>query len=115
MMIFLGRSSVVISSDTRAPLRRKYIEQFKAGEIEFIFNYGVLTTGFDAPKTENIVICRPTFSDVLYEQIVGRGLRGPKFGGTATCTIIDFCDNYFRFGDQQAYKRFENSWYQPIN
>lgn len=115
MMNFLGRSSVVISSDTRAPLRRKYIEQFKAGEIEFIFNYGVLTTGFDAPKTENIVICRPTFSDVLYEQIVGRGLRGPKFGGTETCTIIDFCDNYFRFGDQQAYKRFENSWYQPIN
>jgi len=110
IMNFIGRSAVVVSSDTRKPLRRKYIEQFKKGEIEFIFNYGVLTTGFDAPKTENIVICRPTFSDVLYEQIVGRGLRGPKFGGTAYCTIIDFCDNYFRFGDQQAYKRFQDSW-----
>ena len=110
MMNFLGRSAVVVSSDTRKPLRRKYIEQFKNGEIEFIFNYGVLTTGFDAPKTENIVICRPTFSDVLYEQIVGRGLRGPKFGGTETCTIIDFCDNFFRFGDQQAYMRFKDFW-----
>lgn len=110
MMNFMGRSAVVISSETRKPLRRKYIEQFKNGEIEFIFNYGVLTTGFDAPKTENIVICRPTFSDVLYEQIVGRGLRGPKFGGTETCTIIDFCDNLFRFGDQQAYMRFKDSW-----
>lgn len=110
MMNFKGRTAVVVSSETRKPLRRKYIEQFKNGEIEFIFNYGVLTTGFDAPKTENIVICRPTFSDVLYEQIVGRGLRGPKFGGTETCTIIDFCDNLFRFGDQQAYMRFKNFW-----
>jgi superfamily II DNA or RNA helicase len=112
MMNFLGRSAVVVSSDTRKPLRRKYIEQFKNGEIEFIFNYGVLTTGFDAPKTENIVICRPTFSDVLYEQIVGRGLRGPKFGGTETCTIIDFCDNFYRFGDQQAYMRFKDLWFK---
>lgn len=110
IMNFKGRNAVVISSDTRKPLRRKYIEQFKNGEIDFIFNYGVLTTGFDAPKTENIVICRPTFSGVLYEQIVGRGLRGPKFGGTETCTIIDFCDNYSRFGDQQAYMRFKDSW-----
>lgn len=110
IMNHLNRSSVFISSDTRKPLRRRYIEQFKNGEIDFIFNYGVLTTGFDAPKTENIVICRPTFSDVLYEQIVGRGLRGPEFGGTAYCTIYDFCDNYRRFGDQLAYKRFEAFW-----
>ncbi len=110
IMNFYGKSSVVVSSDTRKPLRRKYIDQFKKGEIDFIFNYGVLTTGFDAPKTENIVICRPTFSDVLYEQIVGRGLRGVKFGGTEFCTIIDFCDNYQRFGDQQAYNRFKHFW-----
>jgi superfamily II DNA or RNA helicase len=86
------------------------LEQFKNGEIQYVVNYGVLTTGFDAPKTENIVICRPTFSEVLYEQIVGRGLRGSKFGGTNKCTIIDFCDNYQRFGDQQAYNRFREFW-----
>src|SRR5690606_26811607 len=60
IMNYFNRVSVAISSDTRKPLRRKYIEQFKNGEIEFIFNYGVLTTGFDAPKTQNIIICRPT-------------------------------------------------------
>ena len=32
------------------------IKQFTEGEIDFLFNYGVLTTGFDAPKTRNIVI-----------------------------------------------------------
>jgi Type I site-specific restriction-modification system, R (restriction) subunit and related helicases len=69
-----------------------------------------LTTGFDAPKTENIVICRPIFSEVLYEQIVGRGLRGPEFGGTEYCTIYDLSDNYGRYGDQLAYMRFKDFW-----
>ena len=79
----IGRKSATISSNTPKATRRMYIDAFKKGEIEFLFNYGVLTTGFDAPKTEYIVICRPTTSVVLYEQIVGRGLRGPKIGGTS--------------------------------
>ena len=107
---YYGRRATAISAKTPRHYRRKLIEQFKNGDIEFIMNYGVLTTGFDAPKTEYIFICRPTFSEVLYEQIVGRGLRGPVFGGTETCNIVDYCDNYERFGDQQAYKRFENFW-----
>ena len=110
IMNYKGRSSTSISSETPRHYRRKLLEQFKKGEIEFVFNYGVLTTGFDAPQTEYIVICRPTFSSVLYEQIVGRGLRGPRFGGTETCQIIDFSDNYSRFGDQQAYNRFSEFW-----
>ncbi|MCD8500516.1 MAG: hypothetical protein LRY71_01065 [Bacillaceae bacterium] len=44
------------------------MDAFKKGEIEFLFNYGVLTTGFDAPKTDHILICRPTSSIILYEQ-----------------------------------------------
>ena len=104
------RTAVSISADTPKNLRRMYIEAFKSGEIEFIFNYGVLTTGFDAPKTEYIVICRPTTSVILYEQIVGRGLRGPKFGGTEYCTIIDFADNLLRLGKPLAYTRFNEFW-----
>ena len=107
---YYGRTATSISADTPRHYRRKLLEQFKNGVIQFVVNYGVLTTGFDAPKTENIVICRPTFSEILYEQIVGRGLRGTRFGGTEKCTIIDFCDNYHRFGDQQAYNRFSDFW-----
>lgn len=105
-----GRASTAISSDTPRHYRRMLLEQFKTGKIQYVFNYGVLTTGFDAPKTKNIFICRPTFSSVLYEQIVGRGLRGPKFGGTEYCNIVDFADNFDRFGDQQAYRRFADFW-----
>ncbi len=110
LMNYYGRTSVSISSDTHNSLRYRYIQQFKNGEIEFIFNHSVLTTGFDAPRTQNIVICRPIFSDVLYEQIVGRGLRGVEFGGTKSCNIIDFSDTIIRYGDQRSYKRFENFW-----
>ena len=111
LLIAKGKRSVVITGDTPRYKRQSFIEQFKQNDIQFIVNHSVLTTGFDAPKTDTIVLCRPTFSDILYEQIVGRGLRGTKFGGTETCTIIDFCDNCGRFGDQQSYKRFESFWY----
>lgn len=110
MLTGLGMKSVVISGKTPRHERLINIDKFKKGEINFIINHSVLTTGFDAPKTDNIVICRPIFSDILYEQIVGRGLRGPRFGGTEYCKIIDFTDNFDRFGDQQSYTRFEYLW-----
>ncbi|TCT21769.1 superfamily II DNA or RNA helicase [Melghiribacillus thermohalophilus] len=110
VMNSLGRTAVSISAKTPKSVRRMHIEAFKNGEIEFLFNFGVLTTGFDAPKTEYIVICRPTTSEVLYEQIVGRGLRGPKFGGTEECVIIDFADNILNLGPPLAYTRFDHLW-----
>jgi len=91
-------------------IRRALIRDFKEQRLEFLCNYGVLTTGFDAPKTNCIALCRPTKSDVLYEQIIGRGLRGPKFGGTPECTIIDFVDNIHRLGPPLAYARFHDFW-----
>lgn len=109
-LVVNGRKAAAITANTTRNKRLVYIERFRNGEIEFLINHSVLTTGFDAPKTNYIVICRPIFSDILYEQIVGRGLRGPEFGGTETCRIIDFTDNLGRFGDQQSYHRFEEFW-----
>ena len=105
-----GRSAGVISSDTASSIRRGMIEDFRNGSLDYICNYGVLTTGFDAPKTNYIVLCRPTTSEILYEQIIGRGLRGPIFGGTEYCTIIDFADNIKHLGLPLAYKRFSDFW-----
>lgn len=105
-----GRKAGAVSANTPITLRRALIRDFKEHKIEFLCNYGVLTTGFDAPKTECIALCRPTTSEVLYEQIIGRGLRGPKFGGTPECTIIDFADNIQRLGPPLAYARFKDFW-----
>ena len=38
------------------------------------------------------MIARPTVSHVLFEQMVGRGLRGPLFGGTEHCHVLYFVD-----------------------
>jgi DNA repair protein RadD len=105
-----GRKAGAVSADTPDTLRRGLIRDFKENKFEFLCNYGVLTTGFDAPKTECIALCRPTTSEVLYEQIIGRGLRGPKFNGTPECTIIDFADNILRLGPPLAYARFDHLW-----
>ncbi len=110
MMNVLGRKSASISSDTNNTERRIIINEFKEGNIDFLFNYGVLTTGFDAPKTRNIVICRPINSNILYEQIIGRGIRGTKFSGTEECDVIDFSDNIHNFGEQKAFMRFKDYW-----
>jgi len=103
------RSAATVTSDTRASTRRFLIEEFRSGRISVLCNYGVLTTGFDAPKVQVIVVARPTASPVLYEQMIGRGLRGPRFGGTPDCLIIDVVDN-IRFRGQMAFMRYEDYW-----
>ena len=104
-----GRSAATVTANTRAATRRALIEEFRAGRIGVLCNYGVLTTGFDAPAVRALVIARPTASAVLYEQMIGRGMRGPRFGGTDRCLVIDVADN-IRFGGQMAFMRYEKYW-----
>ncbi len=115
IMNVMERRSSSISSDTNKTERRIIIHEFTSGKIDFLFNYGVLTTGFDAPKTRNIVICRPINSNILYEQIIGRGMRGIKFKGTEECDVIDFSDNIHNFGGQKAFMRFKEYWDKEQN
>ena len=65
----------------------------KEQQIRILCNYGILTTGFDAPRTSAVLIGRPTNSLVLYSQMVGRGLRGERSGGTATAEIVTIVDS----------------------
>ena len=93
--------------------RHHTIQQFRKGEIRTLFNVEVLTTGFDAPKVDTIVMCRPTLSRILYEQMVGRGMRGPEMRGTANCEIIDFTTNFGRFELPMAWEAFWEEWNRP--
>jgi len=72
------------------------IKKFKDQDVTVLCNYGVLTQGFDAPLTDAVIIARPTMSHLLYNQMVGRGLRGPKNGGTEDCVLVDFEDNILK-------------------
>ena len=91
--------------------RREKIQGFLDNKIKVITNFNVLTTGFDAPNIEVIVIARPTFSVVLYSQMIGRGLRGPKVGGTKSVTLVNVADNFENLPDVYNAFTFFNNFY----
>jgi superfamily II DNA or RNA helicase len=105
-----GIPAVSISSETEAAARRHYVEQFKAGKIRVLTNFNVLTQGFDAPAVRAVYVTRPTFSPNVYQQMVGRGLRGPRNGGSEEVLIVNMRDNFNKFGNLLAYRDFEYLW-----
>ncbi len=85
-----GVNAASVTSATHPIERRRLIKQFRAndGEHRVLCNFGVLTTGFDAPpETSAAIIARPTKSLVLYSQMVGRATRGIRAGGK--CRSVD--------------------------
>lgn len=71
----LGETAEVITGNTPDIVRDRIINQFKAGDIRFLTNANVLTTGFDAPELSCVALMRPTLSTALYVQMIGRGTR----------------------------------------
>ncbi len=77
--------------DERAEIRRL----FHSGHYEVVCNVGTLTTGVDW-DVRCIVLARPTKSEMLYTQIIGRGLRTAD--GKDDCLILDHSDTTLRLG-----------------
>lgn len=107
-------STYYITGMTPPSERESWINRFKSPESEpiVLFNYGVLTTGFDAPKTSAAIISRPTRSLVLYSQMVGRAIRGSKVEGTPEATVLTVIDqNLPGFRDlSEAFTNWEDVW-----
>ena len=109
-----GLSADAVTGNTSIAERGRVIARFKrpGGSKKILINYGVLTTGFDAPAASATVIARPTRSLVLYSQMVGRVIRGPKAGGTESCEVVTVVDTTLPgFGDvTQAFMNWEDVW-----
>ncbi|MFJ3661182.1 DEAD/DEAH box helicase [Streptomyces sp. NPDC090119] len=105
-----GVPAAAVDSTTSAQDRRRRIEDFRAGRIRVLANYGVLTQGFDAPATRVVVVARPVYSTNVYQQMIGRGLRGPRNGGKDTCLILNVSDNIANFDNKLAFTQFEHLW-----
>ena len=65
--------------------------------IDVLININILTEGSDIPDIETVFLTRPTGSDTLLMQMIGRGMRGVGCGGTETVNIVDFCDKWSSF------------------
>lgn len=110
------RTGVIHSKMAKSASRTQVISDFKSGKLRALVNMGVLTTGFDEPGIDLLVLMRPTKSISLHVQILGRGTRpvfAPGFdlttiegrlsaiaAGTKAngCLVLDFASNILRLG-----------------
>lgn len=79
------------------PGNEEKISRFKNGELDVLVNINVMTEGSDVPDIKTVFLTRPTTSDVLLMQMIGRGMRGVGCGGTETVNIVDFHDIWGSF------------------
>ncbi len=64
---------------------------------QVLINVEMLTEGFDAPHTRTVFLARPTKSEALLTQMIGRALRGPKAGGNREAHLVTFVDTWSQF------------------
>ena len=91
-----GVVSEVITSNTEKHERKRILEAYRSGDIPVLNNCGILTTGFDDPTIETIVMNRATKSLPLWLQCCGRGSRIAQ--GKEDFMILDFGGNHDRHG-----------------
>ncbi|HYD02463.1 MAG TPA: DEAD/DEAH box helicase family protein [Phycisphaerales bacterium] len=89
-----------VCGDTPDGVRSALLRRFRSGELRYLCNVNVLTTGFDAPHIDCVALVRPTMSAGLYYQMVGRGFR--LHPGKADCLVLDFGGNVLRHGPVDA-------------
>jgi DNA repair protein RadD len=111
LLLYKKVSSGLVTSNTEKNFRRDIIQKYKNRELSVLVNYGVLTTGFDAPNTNVAIIARPTKSLTLYSQMVGRAARGERAGGNKECeiyTVVDDLPGYKSLSE--AFKYWDDAW-----
>jgi len=89
-----------VFGETPSAERDRTIGEFRGGQLPYLVNVNVLTTGFDAPNVDCVAMLRPTMSPGLYYQQVGRGFR--LHPGKADCLVLDFGGNVLRHGPVDA-------------
>jgi DNA repair protein RadD len=97
-----GQRVGVVFGDTLDFEREQTIAEFKDRKLKYLVNVSVLTTGFDAPGVDCVVMLRPTMSPGLYYQMLGRGFR--LHPAKKNCLILDFGGNVIRHGPVDALK-----------
>jgi superfamily II DNA or RNA helicase len=91
-----GESVTLIYGDLDKGERLEGVREFLAKETRHIVSVATLTTGFNAPHVDALVIVRATRSQILFRQIVGRGFR--PYPGKEDCLVLDAGGNFARLG-----------------
>ena len=103
-------SSKYILGSSKKEERVQSIEDFKNKKINVLINYSVLSTGFDAPLLNTLIIARTINSKILGSQIIGRALRGERNGGNKRNNIIVLKDNITGLDPSFLFSYWEEFW-----
>jgi superfamily II DNA or RNA helicase len=77
-------------AQTAARERAEAVAAFREKRARVLVNVGLFTEGTDLPGVEALFLARPTRSRVLFQQMVGRGMRGPRTGGGEAVAVVAF-------------------------
>jgi len=86
----LGVRAAAVYGEMPSDARAGVLADFAAGRIQVVTNVAVLTEGFDDPGVSCVAMARPTRSEGMYAQCVGRGTRLAE--GKRDCLVLDFVD-----------------------
>lgn len=98
MLDQMGVTNVCVHSKIDRKERKPRIEAYKAGLVQCIVNNNILTTGFDCPEIDMIVMLRHTLSTALWVQMLSRGTRIAPWVQKNDCLCLDFAGNTRRLG-----------------
>lgn len=100
MLTMMGIPCGAVHSKMKDAERDQVIADFKSGKLRAVANNNVLTTGFDMPGIDLIIMLRPTASPVLWVQMLGRGTRPFECAEykKENCLVLDFAGNTKRLG-----------------
>lgn len=87
-----GVDAEMIDATTPGDERQDILRRFALGKLPILTNVMVLTEGYDEPGIDCVLMCRPTKSQSLYVQMVGRAARRGQHVGKLDALIIDFVD-----------------------
>ena len=106
----------IVTSNTPEDIRKDTIDRYREpssdrDELKILVNFGVLTTGFDAPITNVAIIARPTNSLTLFSQMVGRASRGIKAKGNELSDVYYIKDTLSGMVDMvRAFSHWDDAW-----
>ncbi|KAJ1814446.1 DEAD DEAH box helicase, partial [Coemansia sp. RSA 2675] len=92
--IHYGTKAEAVLGTTTTAERERILSDFRSGKLPVLVNCGILTEGTDIPNIDCVMMARPTRSSVLFQQMLGRGMR--KSPEKQDCLVIDFVDSFRR-------------------
>lgn len=96
-----GFSCAHVDGKTPKGERRELMAAFRAGEIQGLSSVNIAVEGLDVPHVSAVILLRPTKSERIYVQAVGRGLRSHP--DKTNCVVLDHAGVFAEFGPAESF------------